>query len=67
MRWYARYGLVALVFAAVVWICACEKPQHVARCVERCEKMPAGCFFNDTVLVNGVRWCRCNVQLADGH
>lgn len=58
MKWYARWGLVALAAATVAFV-ACEKPQHVARCVEKCEHMPNGCVYRDTVLYKDIRWCRC--------
>jgi len=54
-----RRDMRLLALLALLCISSCERPQHVARCVERCEKMPQGCFFEDTVLSNGVRWCRC--------
>jgi hypothetical protein len=53
-----------LALLVLLCISSCETPQHVARCVERCEKMPLGCFYRDTVMENAVRWCRCTCNWA---
>lgn len=72
MKWYARYDLVALVFMTAAWICACEKPQNVARCVEWCESIKRGCgftrisypLFDAIVDENAICSCECSARVV---
>lgn len=39
---------------------SCEKPQHVAKCVTRCEQIKGNCAFSRTTFYQGKRYCYCD-------
>ena len=48
-----------LLVLAFLMLASCEKAEHVARCVEHCEKLPAGCEYDRTTFFQGTRYCMC--------
>lgn len=52
---------LAFIIGLIVGACGCKSPYDVASCVQRCEKLGYGCYFEKvyTPWTRNVTMCRC--------